>query len=322
MNQIQTSVAMCTYNGARYLREQLQSIASQTLLPDELVICDDGSSDDSVAILREFAAQAAFLVKIYVNENNLGPARNFEKAIDLCRGEIIALCDQDDIWNPQKISFLLEVFERNRKAMYAFSDAELINDEAVPEVGTLWDAVGFRNRLGRFSGAGQLEILLRHNLIPGAAMAFRASCKRILFPLPDAWMHDYWIVLLGSALSYGVPVNEPLFKYRRHAMQVCGWRKQTYLQVLRTSLKTDPQEAWKKLENFQKLTGRVASMSESSPCPPECARLLKDKESHLLRRATIRSSTGISRIASIFSEARTGRYSRYSDSWQSIFRDL
>jgi glycosyltransferase involved in cell wall biosynthesis len=252
----------------------------------------------------------------------MGPAKNFEKAIRLCRGEIIALCDQDDIWNPQKLSRLLYIFEQNPNAIYAFSDAEMVDEEAAPLAQKLWDAVGLRKSVGRFSGTGQLEILLRHNLIPGAALAFRASYRDILLPFPADWMHDYWIVLLGSTLSYGVPVNEPLFKYRRHAMQVCGWRKQTYLQVLKTSLRTDPEKSWKKLEQFQKLLKRIDSVSEFALCHPECLKLLRDKELHLSRRAKIRSTTGVSRIASLFSEVKTGRYSRYSDSWQSIVRDL
>ncbi len=316
------SVAMCTYNGSRYLREQLQSILSQTRPPDEVVICDDRSSDETATILEGFSAQATVKVKIYLNSRNIGPAQNFERAIQLCSGDIIALCDQDDIWNSQKVSRLLYTFERNPDAIYAFSDAELVDDEGAPLAGKLWDAVGLKKNVGRFSGAGQLGILLRHNLIPGAAIAFRGAFKDILLPFPAGWMHDYWIALLGSALSSGIPVNEALFKYRRHAMQVCGWRKQTYLEVLRGSLKTKPEEAWKKLDTFCKLTERIARVSRIAKCPPERLRMLQDKELHLLRRAQIRSASGISRIASLVSEARSGRYGRYSDSWQSIVRDL
>jgi glycosyltransferase involved in cell wall biosynthesis len=316
------SVAMCTYNGASYVGEQLRSIALQTKPPAELVISDDRSSDDTVAILERFASETPFPVRIYVNDHNLGPARNFEKAIELCSGRIIALCDQDDLWTPGKISRLLDVFERNPAAMYAFSDAEFVDGDGVPEGEMLWDAVGFRNNARRFSGPEQLKSLLKHNVIPGAAMAFRASCKHIVLPIPDDWMHDYWIVLLLSSLSHGIPISEPLFRYRRHAGQVCGWRKYTYLQVMKASLTTEPQEAWKKLWKFQELMKRVTSVSRLSECSADCLALLRDKELHLLRRAKIRSSTGFARVAHLFREARTGRYSRYSDSWQSIVRDL
>src|SRR5882724_11959920 len=92
------SVAMCTYNGAGFLSEQLESIAAQTRLPDELVICDDRSTDESVEIVRNFARHTPFSVRLEMNEENLGSTKNFEKSIGLCQGEIIALADQDDVW--------------------------------------------------------------------------------------------------------------------------------------------------------------------------------------------------------------------------------
>ena len=92
------SIAMCTYNGARFLSEQLESIAVQTRLPDELIVCDDRSTDGSVEIIRNFALHAPFEIRLEINTNNLGSTKNFEKAIGLCKGEIIALADQDDVF--------------------------------------------------------------------------------------------------------------------------------------------------------------------------------------------------------------------------------
>src|ERR1019366_197610 len=92
------SVALCTYNGERFLSQQLASIGKQTRLPDELVVCDDSSTDRTVAIVREFAASVSFPVRVFENQRNLGSAANFERAIRLCDGDLIALSDQDDIW--------------------------------------------------------------------------------------------------------------------------------------------------------------------------------------------------------------------------------
>ena len=92
------SVAMCTYNGSRHLSEQLESIGTQTRLPDELVICDDCSSDDTIRIIERFSASAPFAVRLEINTQNLGSTKNFEKAIRLCQGDLIALADQDDVW--------------------------------------------------------------------------------------------------------------------------------------------------------------------------------------------------------------------------------
>src|SRR5215470_8302349 len=104
------SVAMCTYNGARFLAEQLGSLAAQSRLPDELVVCDDGSTDESAEIVKDFARHAPFPVRLEVNEENLGATKNFEKAIGLCRGEVIALSDQDDVWYPKKLELHESVF--------------------------------------------------------------------------------------------------------------------------------------------------------------------------------------------------------------------
>ena len=104
------SVAMCTYNGERFLPQQLASIAAQTRLPDELVVCDDRSTDRTVAIVREFAASVPFPVKVFENERNLGYSANFEAAIRRCEGDLIALSDQDDIWYPQHLETLQRPF--------------------------------------------------------------------------------------------------------------------------------------------------------------------------------------------------------------------
>src|SRR6266704_3029265 len=106
MSKFQISIALCTYNGARFLPEQLESIAAQTRLPDEMVVCDDRSADETTDIIRTFAKNALFPVRLEINEQKLGSTKNFEKAIRLCHGEIIAPADQDDVWNPQKLSKL------------------------------------------------------------------------------------------------------------------------------------------------------------------------------------------------------------------------
>jgi glycosyltransferase involved in cell wall biosynthesis len=315
------SIAMCTFNGARYLGAQLNSIASQTTLPDELIVCDDGSVDDTIQILSAFAKQAAFDVRIFVNESRLGAVKNFEKAISLCRGDIIALCDQDDIWRPHKLATLLDIFERNPGAVYAFSDAEMVDEQGGPLGSTLWDAVGLRNNLAKFSGPTQLEMLLRKSLVTGAAMAFRSSFRDIVLPIPSDWMHDGWIATLGSALSHGVPVPEALLLYRRHAAQACGWRSKTFWQVFKISLSVSGTESWEKVEQFRELHRRI--LSASVPANAEHLQLLRQKETHLTQRAKTRSSAGIARVGRVIAELCSGRYRRFSESfWYSVMRDL
>ena len=132
------SIALCTYNGSRYLKEQLDSIAGQTRLPSELIIRDDRSTDDTVDIARRFAETAPFAVKVHVNSENVGSTKNFELAIEGCSGDIIALSDQDDIWLPQKLERLEAEFAADPGVGLVFSDAELTDEKLAPLGVRLW----------------------------------------------------------------------------------------------------------------------------------------------------------------------------------------
>ncbi|MBA3247724.1 MAG: glycosyltransferase family 2 protein [Pyrinomonadaceae bacterium] len=182
------SVAMCTYNGARYLQEQLASLAAQTRPPDELVVCDDCSTDETRAILEEFRARAAFPVRLYFNEQNLRVVRNFAKAISLCGGDIIALCDQDDVWLPEKLSRFEAEFARAPEIGLVFSDLEVVDEDLRPLGFRAWQSfwVDFGEREQRLFAQGRaFDVLLTRNMVTGAAMAFRATYKDLVLPIPE-----------------------------------------------------------------------------------------------------------------------------------------
>jgi glycosyltransferase involved in cell wall biosynthesis len=120
------SVALCTYNGERFLPQQLDSVAKQTRLPDELIVCDDRSTDRTVALVREFAASSPYPVRIFENEHNLGFAANFERAIRLCEGDLIALSDQDDIWYPIRLERSEQEFSAHPQAGLVFYNTDII----------------------------------------------------------------------------------------------------------------------------------------------------------------------------------------------------
>ena len=117
------SIAMATYNGAKYLQEQLDSFLQQTRLPDELVVCDDDSADGTIKILEAFRQKAPFAVNIYKNDKNLGHIRNFEKALSLCSGDLIFISDQDDLWDKRKISVVFDCFNKNPRIDVVVNDA-------------------------------------------------------------------------------------------------------------------------------------------------------------------------------------------------------
>src|SRR5260221_2239662 len=126
------SVSMCTFNGGQFLNEQLQSIATQDRLPDELIVCDDRSTDRTVAIVEDFAVSASFPVRVLVNETRLGTSKNFERAIRLAEREIIALADQDDVSDRRKLGLLESMFSRRPSLGLVFTDAELVDEALNP----------------------------------------------------------------------------------------------------------------------------------------------------------------------------------------------
>jgi hypothetical protein len=164
-------------------------------------------------------------------------------------------------------------------------------------------------------------MLLKRNLVTGAALAFRSWLRGVLLPIPTAWRHDYWIALLGSIFSWGVPIPERLLFYRRHFGQQMGCGKDTLLTKIKTSLAAVP-DYYAKAARLAELRERAARYSRASNSPAAHLQLVREKELHLSQRALIRSAHGGARIARLLSEAASGRYQRFSFSWSSMVRDL
>jgi len=199
------SVALATYNGRAYLGEQLASLVAQNRRPDELVVCDDGSTDGTVDLLEEFARTAPFRVRIHRNERNLGMIRNFEQALSLCEGDIIFLSDQDDVWLPEKISDVLKVFEETPGALAVINDKLIADENLVPTGATM---------LGNIRGFGSPD----NNFVAGCCSAFRREWLGIALPIPDgAIAHDTWLVGLAHRLGVVSISERPLQYYRRHS---------------------------------------------------------------------------------------------------------
>ena len=217
------SVAMCTFNGERFLGQQLDSIAGQQRPPDELVVCDDGSSDASMEILQNFAHGTPFPTHIVKDGKNVGSTKSFEKAISLCQGDFIALCDQDDVWEPNKLARLSEVLNKDNSLGGVFSDAELIDADGKALGRHLWSVHKFTFRQpGDFERDAAMRLLLKHDVVTGATLMIRASLRELLFPIPTSWVHDGWIAWMLVLYSRLVCLPEPLVRYRLHANQQLG----------------------------------------------------------------------------------------------------
>ena len=323
MGQLRISVAMCNYNGARHLSDQLDSICRQTLLPDELIICDDNSTDQTPEILRNFVARASLPVRIFTNAARLGSTRNFDRAIHLCTGNVIVLADQDDVWKRTKMQTLASVFIADPEVDYVFSDGDVIDEHGRPVGCSMWESLGFSpaSLLDRFEENGVL-FLLRQNVVTGAAMAFRSSLTKVVQPIPQPWLHDHWIALLGSVFGQGAALSDRLILYRQHPNQQKGVRRSTMPEKYRESMAADEAEWAQRIERLKELEDRVTQFTGASNNQRQSLRTIREKMSHVSMRSAARSSTGVRKVKAVVSEAFAGRYHRFSDSWLSMARDL
>jgi glycosyltransferase involved in cell wall biosynthesis len=197
---------MTVYNGRKFLLTQVESILSQLEADDELVVIDDASTDDSVALLQSLGSPQ---IKIYQNTQNRGVIRSFERGLQLAREEIIFLCDQDDVWLPGKRSAFVAQFEHNRSTLVVISDAEVIDGE-----GNIIAHSFMAVRHGFKSGV--IATLWRNRYL-GCAMAIRRSLLRIALPIPhNVPMQDMWLGVLGRLEGEVAYLKTPYLQYRRH----------------------------------------------------------------------------------------------------------
>ncbi len=220
------SIALCTYNGSKFLREQLQSLASQTLLPLEVVVTDDCSSDSTIPIIQEFSK--LLNIKVFVNDFSLEVSKNFEKAVSLCSGEIILMCDQDDIWHTDKLEKISNYFQENSKQLAVFSDAELVDEKGVSLNKNFWSVVRFHElQTQQFKDGKVVELLLAGNRTAGCMMAFRKELVEKIIPFPThipLMIHDNWITIVAAMMDSLGMIEEKLVSYRQHSFQQIGTR--------------------------------------------------------------------------------------------------
>lgn len=313
------------------MHSQLQSILSQTKLPDELIICDDRSSDSTISICEQVLANAPFKASVIVNEQTLRSTANFEKAISLCEGDIVVLCDQDDFWVPHKLEQIYNWFESNPDCGGVFSNGLLVDDKGNSLNTTLWDKFRFNERKKEMvlNNKG-FKALLEANFITGATFAFKKDIVLKSFPIPYKWVHDYWIGAWVAVVSSLMFIDENLIHYRIHASQQLGIG-QTQVTGIAGKL-ARLSFYWNKLRNFND----KYKYKEVAEGWREFSDLLKrhnkdispififqceEAYKHLMIRGSLPSNI-LRRIPFIIKETLNLRYFRYSKGVISIVRDL
>jgi glycosyl transferase family 2 len=320
---------MCTYNGAEFLPAQFESILAQSRQPDEIVVCDDGSTDETRSLLTKFAAESRIPVSLHLNETNLGSVKNFEQAIQLSSGDIIALSDQDDVWRGDKLQLLEEAFDKSPAAGLVFSDAELVDENLRPLGRTMWNAIGFDAQKRRLVRSGRaLEVLITGWTVTGATMAFRSDFVKLSLPIPDgiAMIHDGWIALTIAAVAEVVALEEILIKYRQHGKQQIGAPARAQAGLEPSGLQAI-ETAFRRRNSSADLHKILATLEErllaqaNSYDTRKALSFVGDYAFHLNVRANL-PQRRLNRVPRILRELLTLRYHEYANGFKSAAKDL
>lgn len=221
MKNVKVSIAMATYNGEKYLREQLDSILVQTISDWELIISDDCSTDSTVEIAQEYAAKDSRIC-IVKNTSSHGCPENFENALRYCNGNYIAFCDQDDVWTNDHLEHLLSII--GDKSL-AFADAEAV-DSSLKSLNFFW---GEKFLITEEHLKNNLLLhLIFLNFVQGTAVLFKRELLNFL-PFPNGLFHDHWAAIsavLNDGIAYS---NKSILKYRQHGSNTCGVLNHSFL---------------------------------------------------------------------------------------------
>lgn len=251
------SVAMCTYNGEKYIAQQLQSILKQSTSVDEIIISDDGSTDQTLKIAQQILHDSGIPHKIVCNRPAKGVSANFLSAMKMTSGDYCFTCDQDDIWNENKVEVFAAEAEASHLDLY-FSDGTLVDGQAEPLGGTLWEAIDLSHPPK--DAAACVQTLIRRPMVTGAAMMVSRALIERAPEVPQGILHDEWFGMLAATADSLVPICRQTFLYRQHGKNVVGVKRATFMDRVRNW--------WNNLLSIEKLRRnelvRVSAMSAAA----------------------------------------------------------
>lgn len=206
------SVAMASYNGAKYIREQIESIANQTVKPDELVISDDCSTDNTIRSIKEVTDNSGLNVRLICNKHNLGFSKNFSQALENTTGDIVFLSDQDDVWLPIKIEKCIDFFDKNSRIQFLLHDSKVVDENL--------NSIGFN----KYNWNPRIRNNVKYNIINngvfGNCCVVRKEFLKNVLPVPDIFCHDEWLGKVAFQFGLMGVISDTLILYRRHSSTV------------------------------------------------------------------------------------------------------
>lgn len=228
------SVAMATYNGEKYIKDQIRTILENLENEDEIIISDDGSTDNTINIIENFMKKDN-RIKLFKGPKN-GVKQNFANAIKNCTGKYIFLADQDDIWEKNKVDKVLNCFEKEECTL-VIHDAEIVNERLEKIEDSFFEY--------RKSGNGIIKNIWKNTYI-GCCMCFENSIREKILPIPnDIEMHDQWIGIINEKYGKSYFLKEKLIKYRRHSSNVSQMKHYGILKMLNNRIKIINKIMWR-----------------------------------------------------------------------------
>ena len=326
-HQLTVSVALCTHNGERFLPAQLSSILNQTAPPREIVVSDDASTDSTVELVQRVVSEFRNLhpdfeleLRVLRNAIPLGVARNFEQAILACTSELVALCDQDDVWVEDRLERMSAEFAGRPDLELLHSDAYLIDEGGRKLPGTLFSAleVSDESLLAIHSGDA-FRVLLRRNLVTGATAVIRRTFAAKAAPFPDSWVHDEWLAMAASVLGEMDVLEEPLIEYRQHGTNQIGATKLSVIGKFRRILEPGALRNRRLLKRATALAERFEAIQDRISLQQlACAH---GKLLHEQLRASLPPAR-IARLVPVLRELGTGRYTQFGRGFSDAMRDI
>ena len=313
------SVALCTHNGAAYVAQQVESILAQTLQPSQIVLSDDASTDNTVAIVRELVERhPAIDLVVFENDPALRVTKNFEQATLAATGDLVALSDQDDVWQPERLATIAAIFEQRPEVLLVHSDARLVDGEGAPLGTGLFESLEIADsELEAIDDGRTLDVLLRRNVVTGATTVVRRDLVTTAAPFPESWVHDEWLAAIAAATGRTAVIRAQLVDYRQHGANQIGARRLGALEKARKL--AVPRE-----DRNRGLVARASDLVDRLEALSVTVDVLQKARAKLVHESARYALPAFrpARVASVLRALRRGDYNRYSRGTLDAVRDL
>ena len=320
------SVAMRVYNSSRFVGEQLASILTQSSPPEQIVIGDDGSDDNTLALITamietEQQARPSWKTEVTIlSSGHVGITANIERTIAACTGDIVIICDHDDRCAPTRFEWIRAAFEQQPELLFIHSDATLIDEGGDPRGVLLTErqlVTGWERE--RYRGGAAFPVLIRRNIVTGATAAFRRELVSHAVPFPRAWVYDEWLGIVAAGMGRLSFLEEPLLQYRQHSSNKQGVRRRSAREKAGMLLAVGNGRNERLQARAAVLVERLSGLG--ALVPPQNLTLANAKLRHESARARLPRNRFL-RALPVLRAAGSGAYARFARGRKDIVLDL